>query len=508
MSDTLNNPTIKRSPQELRGSVTDEVLKAPSDATGAAAYREIRSIPRAEDTLVVTSLDGLQAAIAAAEPHITVSGIIPMTAKVTIPASTTVKVRNGSGFDCQGSRDILEFNGRLDAGEHQVFYNTVPYERDTAAFNITALSSIWGTFNYTRNAIWWGPELFGGTQTDQNALQCAVDSAVLTPLVTTVSAGAYPFIVDVPQKAPGWNLTDTLWLQSTRVHLRGEHFTQLNFDIDLALGRTACIDFSAATDNNGQNVRIDGFRITDFGARNGTNTTLTCIVGQTMEEHTKIINTRIVDYGTIGIHLVRGANTGEIKHVEINRGNSAQPIGMLLDGVNGSLSVRNCAVVNANTYIAYWVKRAGGNGVTFQNCHEENSNIGFLIGPDPATSPSTAERDTTPPVTIQDCSTNTKQNGETGIYITSGNAIVNITNHRNLNSNAGSNVLFDQVVNGNDPNMPLLNTGGFSGISQYRRYPKINGAAGYVRRSDGTTGGLPATFGGWRIHWVLDTFGL
>jgi len=471
------------------------------------AWVLLQGLSGPESTVIVETEAELVAACGANETHITLGGIIALTAKLTVPNGTTTRVGHDSGFDCGGQADILEHNGDLEAGEAtQVFYNTVPYER--LADDIVTYGSVWGKFNARRTVRWWGPDAHNGTQSDQVSIQCAIDSWPLTAIGANKVA-ALPGRVYVPA-GKEYELTDTIRLQNTRVIFEGDLGTQLNFRIPAGGPQTSCIDMSdTPATNNVWDCQVMKFRITDYSARDGVRTDLITIQSNHLEERSAIRDVQIASYGSHAIWIdAAGGNTGTIENININAGYAANPVGIRITGINGSIKISNCSVVNASTYIAFWNDRNGGSAVTFTNCHEENATIGFLVGPDPATSPSIATRDRSTKQSIVDCTSNTKQAGERGIYITSGTATVYVRNFDCDGSNVAAIVLEDQVIGSNDTNLPLLNTSLNVGISEFRRWPRINTLPSYVRRSDGTTGGLPAGFGGWDVYWVLDIFGI
>lgn len=508
MADSLHNPTVKGVPQENRGLISNAILKTSVDPSVVSAYSEQVFEPRCENTIIVTNEAELIAAVAAAEPHITFAAVIPLTSKIVVPVGTTLKMQNGTGIDFQNALDMMEFNGGIDVpGDHQVFFNTLPYPM--TGIDIDGPGSLVGSFSGTRNAGWWGPAALGGDQTDQNALQCAVDSGLLA---TANNVGATAFEVYAPLAT--YSMTETLWFTNRRLRFRGDLYTQLRFNIPAGPAWDACIDMSDTISyNNVWDTQLVGFRMSDDSAR----TDLIGIKGSLMEERSKISDIHIASYGSHAIWMSQGGgNTGLIENCNITGPKSASPVGIRITGLNGSISVRNCSVVNANTYIAFWQDRNGHGPVTFINCHEENADIGYLIGPDPAVQPASVvvATDRQSKTSIIDCTSNTKQSGERAVWITSGTATVRVSNLKCENSNINSIILDDYWLDGgaSDTFIPLLSspTGGSShaAISEFRRWPVIasRSASSYRRPSDPTFG-VAGNYGGWRVHHILDLYG-
>ncbi len=504
MSDTSYNPIVKDVPLQNRVSLKDYELRTLNDPSTSTAYAEVSAIPAAAETLIVETEAELVAAVAASEPHITLCGIIPLTAKVTIPTGSVLSMGHGSGIDTGGVRDRLEINGPIEAGDYQVFFNTLPNEKTGAEFDNNTVSSVWGLSPVVRNTLWWGPASQGGNQTDQIAIQCAIDSF---PITAGNGIGANPGTVRVPM-GQAYELTDTIRLNNSRLKWAGDLGTQLNFNIPAATVTDCCIDMSDnPAYNNVWDTQIIGFRISDLSPER---TDLICIKSNILEERAIIQDVHIARYGSYGIWLDGGgANTGLISRVNITGPRGAQPVGIRVTGINGSLRIENCSVVNADTYIAYWFDRNGGGATTVINCHEENSTIGYLVGRDPNDGDlDLTDRDFRARVSIIDCTSNTKQAGEHCCWVTGSLSVVNIRNFKCDNSNVAAVILQDVDADSTDPNLPLLNTSGDIGIVEYKRWNRFNTSPSYNRHSDGTTGNAPAAYLAWRIHHILDLYGI
>jgi hypothetical protein len=485
-----------------------------NNLTTAIATNTANILSLSANTVVVTNETELIAAVAAAEPHITFAAVITLTSKIVVPVGTTLKMQNGTGIDFQNALDMMEFNGGIDVpGDHQVFFNTLPYPM--TGINIDGPGSLVGSFHGTRHAGWWGPAALGGDQTDQNALQCAVDSGLISrghPGFPDVLYGATAFEVYAPLAT--YSMTDTLWFTNRRLRFRGDLYTQLRFNIP-AGSQDACIDMSDTIAwNNVWDTQLVGFRMSD----DSTRTDLIGIKGSLLEERSKISDIHIASYGSHGIWMANGGgNTGLIENCNITGPKSDKPVGIRITGLNGSITVRNCAVVNPNTYIAFWQDRNGQGPVTFINCHEESADIGYLIGPDPAVQPASVvvTTDRQSKTSIIDCTSNTKHSGERAVWITSGTATVRVCNLKCENSDINSIILDDYWLNNggaSDEFIPLSSspTGlpSHAAISEFRRWPVIasRSASSYRRPSDPTFG-VAASYGGWRVHHILDLYG-
>ena len=470
------------------------------------------------NTVLVSNESQLRTACDATEAHITLLEVIILSSKITVPADTTIKVSVGTGIDCNNQRDIFEFNGWLDASPStQVFFNTLPYLRFPGTDDeIYGYGSVWGDFNHFRHASWWGPAAVGGTQTDQIALQSAIDSLYLTNSEGLSAKALYGHVyVDQARGRNAYELTDTLRLQNVRVVLEGELGTQINFTIPTG-SATACIEIQDTISfNNVWDLQIRGFRLSDRSTRDD----LIMIKGNLLEERSILSDIHIATYGKYGIWLDGGgANTGIIERCNITGGRHASHVGIRLSGINGSVSVSNCAVVNTGTYAAYWDDRSGGGSATFTNCHCENAIYGFLIGPDPALGLgiSNSGRDRQVKTSIIDCTTNTLEGTDIGVKITAGTAITNIRNLGFYGTVIGGTLLLedDYITGSNDPSMPINSTAHYNkGIVEYRRWPVIvDGSVSYIRKSDGVIAdistGTPGVYGNWRICWVLDMYGV
>ena len=487
------------------------------------------------NTVVVTNETELAAAALASEPHITLVGIIPLTSLIHVQFGTTVKVQHGSGFDCQNTKEMLHLDGDLEVvGNQQVFYNTIPYVRSGTFFDIDELGSVWGLFNGTRNASWWGPAAKGGTQTDTNAIQCALDS---WPITAGNGIAANPGTIYLPM-GDAYEVTATLRLNNARMRWIGDFGTQINFRIPDSDPTDCCIDMSDnPAYNNVWDTSIIRMRLSDRqawvgGFANGSVASGRAMIkANLLEERSTLEDLHIPQYGKYGIWLTGGVgNGGIVRSCIISAGANAQPIGMRMTGINGIFRVEDVAVVNDNTHIAFWHDRSGGTSISITNCHVENAKIGYLIGPDPydpatpvALNSNTAAgnpRSRHSRCTLVDCDANTNRmntdgNHDLPIHITCAQASVHIQNFETggnrydwdgsglISENTSMVILRDDYVT-DDPNIPTINTHAGVHLHNYRRWPVIAPATSYIRKSDGTVGGTPAAYGNYRIYWVYD----